>query len=111
MTALALNEIGSQYLSTDGDGTGTIEATGNYSVTKGYFSIQPPANQVYVITRMNVIIRDTSITAEKYGGIASGLTNGLRIDKRSGKVVLSDLIGGSGGGIGQKSDPRPESLP
>lgn len=89
-----VNVFFSQLLSTNGDGTGTKEATGDFSSTASLFILQPPLNEIYDVARLFVTIRDTMITAEKYGGIASGLTNGINIDHREEGDIIKDLLGG-----------------
>ncbi len=66
-----------QYLDTNGDGTGTTNAIGNYSVTADDFYYE--ATRPCDIERMIVCVRDTgAFDAEDYGnGVA--LTNGIRV--------------------------------
>lgn len=66
------------FLDTNGDGTGTINATGNYAagVENFYFESTGYAE----IHRMLVHIVDTTgMSVEKYGNINGGLTNGIRL--------------------------------
>lgn len=89
-----LNSPFAQLLCTVGDGSGTTEANGDYSDTPELFKIQPPSNEIYIISRMIVMIRDTNISAEKYGGIVGGLTNGINVDERVESKIDEDLLGG-----------------
>lgn len=66
-----------QFLSTNGDGTGTTNAIGDYS-TPDDFYIEPPAAQDYVVTCLIVHIADDEILAGEYGGLEA-LTNGVRL--------------------------------
>lgn len=83
-----------RVLDTNGDGTGTKAATGDYSVTPGLFYIQPPVGTVYNINTLTVHVGDTgALTAEGYGaGIA--LTNGIAIKVKDGSGDLVDLLDG-----------------
>lgn len=66
----------SRYLDTNGDGTGTKNANGNYSVTPEQFYIDGPCT----LTRMIVMIEDTAgMQAEEYGNLGVALTNGVTI--------------------------------
>ncbi len=66
-----------EYLDTNGDGTGTTNAIGNYATVADDFYYE--ATQKCSIERMIICVRDTgAFDAEDYGnGIA--LTNGVRI--------------------------------
>ena len=89
-----------QFLSTNGDGTGTIEMSDDFSNASGAtgktrFYIQPPEDEKYFLERMLVVIRDAQgISVEKYGAIAGGLTNGIRLDIRSQGKIVDDPLGG-----------------
>lgn len=81
-----------QFLDTNGDGTGTTNANGNYAVTPTEFYIQPGAGYYYKIARMIVEIEDTvGMSATDYGNITSGLTNGVSVQVKRGSTVLRDL--------------------
>ena len=85
-----------RYLDTNGDGTGTKSAVGDYSGTADDFYIQPPANTLYVLERMIIHIHDSSaFSAEKYGALAA-LTNGIlvKVKQVSPAVDLVDLTDG-----------------
>ncbi len=72
-----------QYLDTVGDGTGTIEAIGNYSGAETDFFIQPPAGCIYELSRAIITIEDNgSIDSGGYGNNSSPLTNGIRVEVR-----------------------------
>lgn len=68
----------SQELSDDGLATGTVNPIGDFSgANSAYYFIQPPAGEVYVISRMLIQIVDAAIVAEQYGGLGAALANGI----------------------------------
>ena len=83
-----------RFLDTDGDGTGTKEATGNYALAEEEFYIQPPDGESYFISRLIIEIKDAgSIDAGSYGnGIT--LTNGIQVQKKDGSGVIVDFTDG-----------------
>lgn len=66
-----------QFLSTAGDGTGTVNAIGDYT-TPDDFYMEVPAGQARVVTRLAIYIEDSTMQPEAYGALAA-LTNGVRI--------------------------------
>ncbi len=91
-------EVLSRQLDTDGDGTGTKNAIGNYSGAEEQFYIQPPAGEVYHIYRMIVAIEDGGpLSSAGYAGITptAALTNGVGLSKRrTDDTVIVDLMDG-----------------
>lgn len=85
-----------RFLDTNGDGTGTKNANGNYSVTADDFFIQPAAGEVFVLNRLIVELRDSQgIQAEEYGNLGSALSNGINIKVTdSSDVEILDLTDG-----------------
>jgi hypothetical protein len=82
-----------RFLDTNGDGSGTKQAIGNYAGGEEFY-IQPPAGQVYILARMMVQIRDAGpISADNYGGLAA-LTNGVSVDVKDASGSLLDLVDG-----------------
>jgi len=83
-----------RHLDTNGDGTGLIDATGDYSAAEEIFYIQPPAGSVYRIARMLVHVEDSgTIDSGKYGnGIV--LTNGITVRSKDDTGVIVDYCGG-----------------
>lgn len=83
-----------RHLDTNGDGTGTKNAVGDYSSTPTDFKIQPAANQMFILHRMLVFIKDTTgIDADAYGnGIV--LTNGINIKYSHAAGVVVDMVDG-----------------
>lgn len=82
-----------RYLDTNGDGTGTKNAIGDYSSAEEIFYLQPPTGIVYRVARILVGIEDAALDWDFYGGMTA-LTNGvvLRISDDSG--VITDLTDG-----------------
>lgn len=80
-----------RYLDTVGDGTGTMNANGDYSATAQDFFFQP-AFGVYVF-RMIIMIEDTNgMRAEEYGNLGVALNNGYTIMKKdSDDIVQLDI--------------------
>ena len=87
-----------QFLSTNGDGTGTVNAIGDYSSAQGEFYIESPSSPKTwtAVNRMLAFIEDSSgFSADNYGDSASPLTNGIRLvvkDPQGAEVL--DLTGG-----------------
>jgi hypothetical protein len=83
-----------RFLDTNGDGTGTTLATGDYSVTAVEFFIQPPTAETFHIHRMIVNIEDTAITdGAGYGGTGA-LTTGITVHVEDGGVTIDELTDG-----------------
>lgn len=85
-----------RFLDTNGNGTGTKNAVGDYSVAAEEFHIQPPVSLRYSLYRMIVCIEDTAgMRAEYYGDLASALTNGIKVSVDDGAATeLCDLTDG-----------------
>lgn len=82
-----------RFLDTNGDGSGTTNAIGDYSLGVEEFYIQPPAPDAYMISRMIVCIEDTaSMRAERYGNLAAALTNGIQVFVDDGTTEILDLV-------------------
>lgn len=81
-----------RYLDTNGDGTGTQNANGDYSgASSEIFYIQPGPSEIIRLERMLVLVggRKNDFYTDSYGGIAGGLTNGItvRVQNDSGTVL------------------------
>jgi hypothetical protein len=77
-------------LDTNGDGTGTKDALGDYSSAQEIFFIQPPAGEIYDLARILIGIQDTgAMRAEGYGSDAAPLANGvaLRVQDDAGTLM------------------------
>lgn len=89
------NLIFSRLLDTVGDGTGTKNATGNYSGGATTFKILPPASTIFRVTRLLVYVKDTAgMVASEYGNLGSALTNGIQIRVHNGTTTVVDLTDG-----------------
>ena len=83
----------SRFLDTDGDGTGTKNAIGDYSTPEDFY-IQPAAGQVYRINRILISIEDGSgFKAGLYGGLAA-LSTGLSLKVEDASGTLVDFMDG-----------------
>jgi len=96
-TDLSRNQLISRYLDTNGDGSGTKNANGDYSSAAEEFYIQPGAGEIYQLSRMIVLIEDTSgFSATEYGNLGSALSNGIHIhaeyDSAATTIDLTDDI-------------------
>ena len=96
-TGYSFEDVGSglyQYLSSNGDGTGTVELTGNYSAAAAEFYIQD-ANRYLRLERMIVYVEDSgSIDSGVYGN-GINLTNGIKLEYReSDDTLIHDIMGG-----------------
>lgn len=100
---VSLSKTGAQsaliarYLDTNGDGTGTKSATGEYHDAGDgaeIFYIQPPAGGVYRLARMLPFVEDVgSFDSGSYGnGIT--LANGISIRVQNDSGTILDLLDG-----------------
>lgn len=91
----AQNHLVMRFLDTVGDGTGTTNANGDYSVTQGIFRIAPGAGEIFRISRMIIMVEDTSgMTPVEYGNIGSALTNGIQLRCHDGTTTICDFTNG-----------------
>lgn len=85
----------SRFLDTNGDGTGTKNANGNYSGATGTFYLAPPAGVIYRVERMLVTVEDTAgFSAAEYGNLGALLTNGIQVRVHNGTSTVQDLTDG-----------------
>lgn len=90
-----VNLLLSRYLDTNGDGTGTKNATGDYSVTPETFYIAPAAGEVFRINRLLILVEDTAgMEADEYGNLGSALANGITARVHNGTATVVDLTDG-----------------
>ena len=95
LTAGASNQPFFYFAGTGGQGTGTINATGNYAATPTEFYIQPPAGEVFVVHRVILTIRDGgNFNSNNYAGFANPLTNGISLAVKRGAATIVDVTGG-----------------
>jgi hypothetical protein len=85
-----------RFLDTNGDGTGTKSAIGDYSSGAEIFYIQPPAGTVYRIARMIVYIEDDAVfNSDGYAAIAApGLSTGIQVRVQDDSGTLNDMTDG-----------------
>lgn len=86
----------SQFLDTVGDGSGTINANGDYSSAAEEFLISPAAETdkriAYKIYRMVISAEDTNgMQAQEYGNLGAALTNGVTIVHDDGSMTITNL--------------------
>jgi hypothetical protein len=85
-----------RFLDTVGDGSGTIHANADFSVTPATFLIRPAVNQVFFLNEFTLHLADNgTFGANDYGAIAPGtiLVGPAITAKRDGVTVL-DLTNG-----------------
>lgn len=79
------------YLDTNGDGTGTTNAIGDYSVTPAVFYFQPGAGETVEAAKLMMHVADKgAFEFDGYGSLAAGVvTNGVEITfYRLGQLAL-----------------------
>lgn len=81
------------FLSSNGDGTGTTEAIGDYSVTPLSLKLIPDNTSLVELHGLKMNLRDTgTFTAGDFGSINGGLTVGIRVYVRDGDDnILEEL--------------------
>lgn len=86
----------SRYLDTNGNGTGTKNANGDYSGAVEEFYIEAQAGENLEIARMIVSVEDTGgMQAQEYGNLGSALTNGIEVKVlNEHDTVIMDLTDG-----------------
>jgi len=90
-TPISSADILYQHLSTNGDGSGTFEAIGNYSGAATEFYIQPAAEEIFAIETVTISIQDAQkVSADKYGGMTA-LTNGISVQIHDSGGVVTDI--------------------
>jgi hypothetical protein len=89
------NTLFSRFADTNGNGTGTKNANGDYSSSAEVFYLQPPAGVAYRVHRMIVSLEDTTgMTAQEYGNLAAALGNGVEIMVKDDSGTVADLTDG-----------------
>ena len=84
-----------QYLDTVGDGSGSDNANGDYSLAEEIFFIQPPSNDKYEIARLIITIEDSAgMQAEEYGNLGAELTTGVQLRIQDDSGTISDITNG-----------------
>ena len=80
-----------RFASVDGLGV-TVNINQDYSVTPGSIRLVCGASERLYVSRLIVTIRDTGGTAEKYGNITGGLTNGIHLNYRDTDGTLLSQV-------------------
>ena len=85
-----------RYLDLNGDGSGSKNANGNYSITPDIFYIEGEVGKRMVLQRLLVAIQDTTGGLDdEYGDTGAALSNGIDLDyTRDGETI--DLLEGPG---------------
>jgi len=81
----------SVFLDTNGDGTGTKNAIGDYSSAEEIFYSQPTSPKVVRLTRLIVCVEDDSPFRMDHYGKNIGLTNGIVVRVKSDSGVTMNL--------------------
>lgn len=85
----------SRYADTNGNGTGTKQATGDYSAATEIFYLQPAAGEIFHVTRLLVYIEDAGpFNMDNYGGLAGALANGITVRIQDDSGTILDLTDG-----------------
>jgi len=83
-----------RYLDTNGNGTGTKNAIGDYSVAATSFFIQPAAGEIFRLQRMIVNVHDSQkLKAEEYGNLTA-LPRGIIVRISDSSGVIQELTDG-----------------
>lgn len=76
------------HLDDVGDGTGSREGNGDYSITPKTKFIQPPVNEIYMIHELSIsVVGITAFGVSEYGNIGAALTNGITI-----KITIDGVV-------------------
>ena len=87
-----------QHLDTVGNGSGTTNAIGDYSVTQGVFKLVPSVGVIYRVHELCIVIRDgaagnwASTNFGAAGGLSTGI--GITLELNDGGSVEKELLGG-----------------
>ena len=83
-----------RYLDTNGNGTGTKSAVGDYSVTPETFFIQPAAGTYYFLYRILFSVEDNGAPNAGFYGSNLTLTNGVILRSKTGAAEDTDFTDG-----------------
>lgn len=88
----------SRYLDTVGDGTGTKNAAGDYTIATGTpttFFIAPASGVRYLITRLAIVVQDTTGFLATTYGAAGALATGYRVEHHTDDgTLVTDYMDG-----------------
>lgn len=82
-----------QYMSVNGDGTGTVNMAGNYLATPQLFRVQSQPNQFMHITRLAISIADNAQFGLSEFGSRPALLNGIKVETKIHGNVIDSLDG------------------
>lgn len=82
-----------QYLTAAGNGTGSIDANLDFSVTPGEFYIQPASNEILWVSRFALTLADAGVPSDSDFGALSTLTNGIDFRVTINGVTTSIVAG------------------
>lgn len=80
-----------QHLSSNGDGTGTTNAVGDYSSSETTLYIAPAADETFIINRMIVEVEDVGSFDSGGYGTGSALSNGITLNYRDANGIVATL--------------------
>lgn len=83
---IGLHNLVNQRLTVNGDGTGSADMAADFSITPGSFYAQPPANELWWLSKLVLVLSDSIISHDKYGNITA-LTNGIDLLIHDGSSV------------------------
>ena len=91
--------IASRFADTNGDGSGTKNAVGNYSGAPQKFCIAPEAGEIFKVERIIPFLKDSGSLDSDYYGNGIILTNGIQIKVvrfagQPQETVLADITDG-----------------
>lgn len=79
-----------RLLDTNGDGSGTDDASVNGSITAQVFKINPPTTGVIIVNHVIVSVRNTTgFTTDNFGGITA-LTTGVQFGRINGADSITE---------------------
>lgn len=97
ITSQAKYPVGSPtifYLDSVGDGTGTVNAIGNYAVTPQAFKRNIPIGMTFALYRIQIMIGTTALLrVNGYGNQVAPLTNGLIFSGKINGVPFTSTAG------------------
>lgn len=82
----------SRPMSSNGDGTGTVDWSGNYSVTPGYAKLSPAPGEVFHVTTLIVHVADNGAFTLDGFGSGAALTNGITVYSEDGTGNTTEYV-------------------
>ena len=75
-----------RFLDTNGDGTGTVNAIGNYAAAADDFYIEPGAAEHYHISQLSIAIEDNANFRAEFYDAVSAVANGVQVIRKQNAV-------------------------